>query len=100
VAVPQRDVVVAGWHMGPGTVIAGDSTYRRTRYTSPSGNVLEFIQHDYTSAQSFTKGHCFPGSTDLDGGVSGQVFGFACLPPSSFVWGDEVMKFFVEHPKP
>lgn len=100
VATPQRDAVVSGWHMGSGTVIAGDSTFQRTRYKSPSGNVFEFIQHDYTSSQSLTKGHCFPGSNDLDGGVPGQVFGFACQPPNSFVWGDEVMKFFVEHPKP
>jgi poly(3-hydroxybutyrate) depolymerase len=100
VAIPQRDAVVTGWHMGSGTVIAGDSTFQRTRYTGPSGNVFDFIQHNYTSAQSFTKGHCFPGSKDLDGGVPGQVFGFACSPPNSFVWGDEVMKFFVAHPKP
>lgn len=100
VAIPQRETVVTGWHMSSGTVIAGDGTFQRTRYTSPSGNVFEFIQHDYTSAQSLTKGHCFPGSKDLDGGVPGQVFGFACLPPNSFVWGDEVMKFFVAHPKP
>jgi hypothetical protein len=36
---------------------------------------------------------------DLNGGEPGQVFGFACQPPNSFVWGDEVMKFFVAHPK-
>ncbi len=99
VAVPQRDKVVAGWHMDSGTVVAGDSTFTRTRYTSPSGTVFEFIQHDYSSAQTFTKGHCFPGSEDLDGGEPGQVFGFACQPPNSFVWGDEVMKFFMAHPK-
>jgi polyhydroxybutyrate depolymerase len=41
-AVPQRDTVVAGWHMDTGTVIAGDGTFTRTRYTSPSGTVFEF----------------------------------------------------------
>jgi dienelactone hydrolase len=100
VAIPQRDEVLAGWHMGDaGTIVAGDSTFTRTRYTSPSGTVFEFIQHDYSSVQTFTKGHCFPGSKDLDGGEPGQVFGFACQPPNSFVWGDEVMKFFMAHPK-
>ena len=99
VAVPQRDKVVAGWHMNSGMTVAGDSTFTRTRYTSPSGTVFEFIQHDYSSSQTFTKGHCFPGSKDLDGGEPGQVFGFACQPPNSFVWGDEVMKFFMAHPK-
>jgi hypothetical protein len=100
VAVPQRDEVVAGWNMGSGTMVAGDGTFTRTRYTSPSGTVFEFIQHDYSSSQSLTKGHCFPGSMDLDGGVPGQVFGFACQPPNSFVWGDEVMAFFMAHPEP
>ena len=98
VAVPQRDEVVAGWHMDSGAVIAGDGTFTRTRYESPSGTAFEFIQHDYSSSQSFTLGHCFPGSMDLDGGAPGQVFGFACQPPNGFVWGDEVMKFFVAHP--
>jgi poly(3-hydroxybutyrate) depolymerase len=100
VAVPQRDTVVAGWNMDSGTVVAGDTTFTRTRYTSPSGTVFEFIQHDYSSVQTFTMGHCFPGSKDLDGGEPGQVFGFACQPPNSFVWGDEVMKFFMAHPAP
>jgi poly(3-hydroxybutyrate) depolymerase len=100
VAVPQRDTVIAGWHMDvdAGVVVAGDSTFTRTRYSSPSGNIYEFIQHNYSSVQALTKGHCFPGSKDLDGGEPGQVFGFACQPPNSFVWGDEVMKFFVAHP--
>jgi len=39
------------------------------------------------------------GSNDLDGGAPGQLFGFACQPPNSFVWGDEVMKFFLAHPR-
>jgi dienelactone hydrolase len=100
-AIPQRDTIVAGWHMDPGVVVAGDGTFTRTRYTSPSGTVFEFIEHNYSSTQTFTKGHCFPGSQDLQstGGEPGQVFGFGCQPPNSFVWGDEVMKFFVAHPK-
>jgi poly(3-hydroxybutyrate) depolymerase len=99
IAVPQRDQVVAGWHMDSGQVVAMDGTFVRTRYTSPSGNVFEFIQHDYSSVQTLTMGHCIPGSKDLDGGEPGQVFGFACQPPNSFVWGDEVMKFFLAHPR-
>jgi dienelactone hydrolase len=100
-AIPQRDTIIAGWHMDTGAMIAGDGTFTRTRYTSPSGTVFEFIQHDYSSTQTFTKGHCFPGSQDLQtsGGEPGQVFGFGCQPPNSFVWGDEVMRFFIAHPK-
>ena len=100
VAIPQRDTVIAAWQMDAGMVVGGDGTFQRTRYTSPTGNVFEFIQHDYSSVQSLTKGHCIPGSKDFDGGVPGQVFGFACQPPNSFVWGDEVMRFFLAHPAP
>jgi hypothetical protein len=39
------------------------------------------------------------GSTD-PGGLTGQLFSFKCEQPASFTWGDEVMKFFVAHPKP
>lgn len=97
--LPQRNAVIAGWNMSQGQVIASDSTYARTRYTSPKGTVLEFIQHDYTAATFVLSGHCYPGSTD-PGNVPGQVFPFKCIGQNSFTWGEEVMKFFVAHPAP
>lgn len=102
-AIPQRDAVIAGWGMGAGTQIAGDATFTRTRYTSPSGNVFEFLDHTYEVPDKCLildiKGHCFPGSTD-PGGAKGQACSFACPPPSSFVWGEEMMQFFIDHPMP
>lgn len=97
-AVPQRNEVVLGWNMDAGTVIASDANYTRTRYTSPKGNVFEFIQHDYAASSIVLGGHCYPGSTD-PGGQPGQLFSFACVGPNAFTWGDEVMSFFLAHPK-
>ena len=97
-AIPQRNDILSGWSMGPGTVIAGDSTFTRTRYLSAQGTVFEFIQHDYASPITILAGHCYPGSTD-PGNVPGQLMPFGCAPPDSFDWGAEAMKFFLAHPR-
>lgn len=97
-AIPQRNEVVAGWQMGPGQVIASDPAYTRTRYTSPSGTPFEFLQHDYAATSFVLGGHCYPGSAD-PGNAKGQLFPFGCVGPDAFTWGDEVMKFFLAHPK-
>lgn len=98
VAVPQRDAIVSTWSMGAPTT-SGDATYRRSKYTSAKGTVYEFVDHDYEASSAVIKGHCYPGSTD-DGKIPGQLFSFACLPPNSFVWGEEVIAFFKAHPLP
>lgn len=101
-ATKQRDAVVAAWQMDAGQQIAGDGTFTRTRYTSPKGTVFEFIQHDYEAGSCLLKlgGHCFPGSDDHAGGLPGQACAFACIAPNAFTWGEEVMQFFIAHPKP
>jgi len=105
-AQPQIDAVVAAWGLTSQGIIASDATYRRTRWTNASGGLLEFISHDYYSTQEVLfipqtklEGHCYPGSTD-PGGLTGQLMSFKCEQPASFTWGEEVMKFFVAHPKP
>jgi polyhydroxybutyrate depolymerase len=95
-AIPQRDEVVTGWQMGAGKVVGQGAGYVRMRYTSPSGNVFEFLQHDYAAATSVLGGHCYPGSTDM-GQEAGQLFPFGCVPPNAFTWGVEVMAFFIAH---
>ena len=100
----QRNAVIAAWNMGTGTVIAGDSTYTHTRYTNANGTVFEVISHNYTSDAPFAltgglvEGHCFPGSTVYyDPADPKQTF--ACEGANSFIWGEELMKFFIAHPK-
>ncbi len=102
-AVTLRDAVVEFYKASPGKTIAGDATYSRLRYTMPGGHVFEFIQHDYVSNGSFfgvaIQGHCFPGSPDQTVTLPGQLMPFGCVPPNSFTWGEEVIHFFMEHPK-
>ncbi|HVU01044.1 MAG TPA: hypothetical protein VHE30_04800 [Polyangiaceae bacterium] len=102
-AVTLRDAVTAFWKTDAGTKIAGDGTYERTRFTEPGGHVFEFLKHEYQSPSAIAtvaiKGHCFPGSPDQSVTLPGQLMSFGCTPPNSFDWGEEVMKFFVAHPK-
>ncbi len=97
-AIPQRNEVVGGWQMNAGQIVASDANYSRTRYTSGAGTVFEFIAHNYFAKSAILGGHCYPGSTD-PGTAKGQLFAFACIGPSAFNWGDEVMNFFLAHPK-
>lgn len=96
-ATAQRDAVISAWGLGAGTSIGSGSGWSRTRYENAGGDRLEFLQHDYT-AGGIIDGHCYPGSTD-PGGLPNQLFSFACTPPNGFVYGDEVMAFFLAHPK-
>jgi polyhydroxybutyrate depolymerase len=103
-AITLRDAVIAFYKMDAGTVIATDGTFTRTRYTTASGRVFEFIQHNYITPSMFAgiaiKGHCFPGSPDQSVTLPNQLMSFGCDPPDSFTWGQEVLKFFLAHPKP
>ena len=95
----QRDALIAAWKMTGETVVASDAKFKHSRWTNATGVTFEFIQHDYQASSFVLKGHCYPGSKDLSGGEPGQLFGFACTDAAAFTWGDEVMKFFVAHPR-
>jgi polyhydroxybutyrate depolymerase len=103
-AIVLRDAVRSFYDMDDGTVIATDGTFTRTRYKTPSGRVFEFIQHNYVTPSMFAgvaiKGHCFPGSQDQSVTLPNQLMSFGCDPPDSFTWGQEVLAFFLAHPKP
>jgi len=105
-AQPQVDAIVSAWGLTPDGVVASSPTFTRTRWSDPTGTVVELLAHDYTSSAQVpliprTKllGHCFPGSDD-PGDQPGQLFSFKCEQPASFVWGSEVIAFFVAHPRP
>jgi len=95
----QRDAAYAAWKLGSETVVSTDGKHKWTRRTSPSGTVFEFIEHTYEASSFVLRGHCYPGSKDLKSTESGQLFGFACTEAGTLIWGDEVMKFFVAHPR-
>ena len=104
-AQPQVDAIVAAWGLTANGVVASSPTYTRTRWSDAARTVVELLAHDDSSnaevpfvAASKLEGHCFPGSSD-PGTQPGQLFSFRCAQPASFVWGAEVVEFFVSHPR-
>ena len=102
----KRAALIAAFGLDAGTSVAGDATYRRTRYQNAKHTIFEFIDHDYISNSSFPadpplgiaiQGHCYPGSQDLTPTEPNQLMAFGCQPPTSFTWGEEVMAFFLAH---
>ncbi len=103
-AQPQVDAIASAWGLAAEGVIESDSTFTRSRW-SDGTTVLELLAHDYSSdaqvpfvSASKLQGHCYPGSTD-PGDQPGQLFSFRCEQTASFVWGNEVIEFFTNHPR-
>jgi poly(3-hydroxybutyrate) depolymerase len=110
-----RSNVFKALHLGAGTVLGGDPSftsakYVRTRYEDPDGVPFEYIQHQYSTDSAFLGvgivGHCYPGSTDLTVTPTAQtvippdqLMAFGCKDQCDFNWGEEVIKFFMAHPK-
>jgi polyhydroxybutyrate depolymerase len=104
-AQPQVDAIASAWSLAPNGVVESGAGYTRTRWSDAAGTVVELLAHDYTSnaqvplvSQSKLQGHCFPGSAD-PGNQPGQLFSFRCEQSAAFVWGSEVVEFFVAHPR-
>ena len=77
------------WNLDNEQILHKDKDYQRTRYMNSKGTVVEFINYNWARKGSDPDGHCFPGV--------GNYLG--CGKNNSFHWGDEVVKFFLEHPK-
>ena len=83
------------WNLTNVEVLFKDEDYQRVRFTNSQGTVFEFISYNWISKGSNSsflgkpEGHCFPGV--------GNYLG--CGRNNPFHWGDEVVKFFLEHPK-
>jgi pimeloyl-ACP methyl ester carboxylesterase len=102
--MPLWNAILEVWNMGPALVIAGDDTYTHYRYTNANGTILEFLMHDYVSnapvGAGIAGGHCFPGSdAHYDPLNPSRYIPYGCEGENSFNIGEEVMKFFIEHPK-
>ena len=88
------------WKMTKVKVISRDENHQRVSFTNSEGTTFEFISYDWETAfpvslnsrvasGSQLKGHCFPGASNFIG----------CGKDNAFHWGEEVVKFFLEHPK-
>ncbi len=99
----QRDAALTAWGLGSPTVVSTSAAHTHTRYTSASGGLYEFLQHDFLASAYVPAiyGHCIPGGDDvIANGSLGQSLFFSCAPPNAFAWGQVVMQFFVAHPRP
>lgn len=101
----QRDAAVAAWSLGAPVVVSSDALQERTRYVSPKGTAYEFLRHDGEVTPPLfpllLRGHCVPGGADQPGaGAPGQTLFFSCKPPTGVAWGDVVLRFFQDHPRP
>jgi poly(3-hydroxybutyrate) depolymerase len=74
-----------------GNQIEGDASFTRKRWQGADGMVFDFLEHNYSNW--LLAGHCIPG------GRSGDLFG-CDTGGSSLNWGQVVLQWFIEHPKP
>jgi hypothetical protein len=62
--------------------------------------VIETFDHAYetlaTGPFGGARGHCIPGSqTD----PQAPQYAIPCVLPNAFVWGEQVLAFFIAHPR-
>jgi poly(3-hydroxybutyrate) depolymerase len=98
--VSIRDAAIASYDATNPVIVASDTKYTHNRWTNPQGVVIETFDHSYETVSpgpwASAKGHCVPGST-MD--PQAPQYAVPCKLPNAFTWGDEVMKFFLAHPK-
>ena len=88
----RTDGIVSRLGLTGGDEIDGDDTFSRKRWEGGDGMVFDFIEHSYANATLM--GHCIPG-----GPSSGDLFG--CSNGSKGLqWGEVVLQWFIDHPKP
>jgi poly(3-hydroxybutyrate) depolymerase len=86
-AIEQRDLVVSAWDMSKNATLADEPDYLWTQWTSATGTVFEFLEHDWQGG--FLGGHCYPGA-------SGQV---GCGTDTPIHYGEITLQFYIDHPK-
>ncbi len=92
-ATTTIDRLTDRWAMTTSEILSEDSGHTWTRYSNDQGTRFEFIQFewetDFVLGPSPLLGHCFPGSDQFVG----------CGTDNAFHWGEEVTKFFLQHPR-
>ena len=99
--VSIRNGAIANYGATGPAMIAGDTNYTHARWTSTDGAVIETFDHAYETVSdgpfASANGHCIAGSTT---DPYAAQYAIPCQLPNAFVWGAEVMKFFLAHPMP
>jgi poly(3-hydroxybutyrate) depolymerase len=95
-----RDAAIQAYGVTGPTVLEQDTTYTHNQW-GPIETPIETFDHAYATVANGpwgnAAGHCIPGST-MD--PFAPQYAIPCQLPNSFVWGNEVMKFFIAHPMP
>ncbi len=84
-AVTQVDLIVISWDMTEADRVADEADYRWSRWMSPTGTMLELIEHDWSGGG--LGGHCYPGSPPAFVGCGSDTAVGAAL------------QFYIDHPK-
>lgn len=94
-----RDAAIANYTATGPTMLAGDTSYYHARWSGQG--IVETFDHAYETVNdgpfASANGHCIPGSTT---DPYATQYAIPCQLPNAFVWGQEVMKFFMAHPMP
>jgi hypothetical protein len=101
----NRDELVRGWNLSPASVLSEDEGHSRTRYVGESGVVFEFVDHGYRAQRDLltatqVDGHCVPGGTQVSPWPETfcPVY-LSCDGEPAYRWGEEVIDFFIRHPR-
>ena len=73
-----------------GAQVAGDARYTRKRWEGSGGMVFDFLEHNYANA--LIGGHCIPGEPSANF--------ISCTDTNTLHWGQTVLQWFIDHPKP
>lgn len=96
-----RDAAIAAYAATGPQIVAQDADYTHDRWSSPAGALFETFDHAYQTVADgpwgFALGHCIAGSTS---DPYAPQYAIPCQLPNAFVWGQEVMRFFMAHPMP
>jgi polyhydroxybutyrate depolymerase len=94
-----RDAAVKQYGATGPVVVSQDANYTHNRWTAQDGAIFETLDHAYQTVSpgpwASAQGHCIPGSTT---DPQAPQYAIPCKLPNAFVWGEEIMKFFIAHP--
>jgi polyhydroxybutyrate depolymerase len=98
--VKIRDAALAGYGASGPQIVDQGTGYTHNRWASGDA-IVETFDHAYETVADGpfgdARGHCIPGSTT---DPYAPQYAIPCKLPNAFVWGEQVMAFFLAHPRP
>ena len=95
-----RDAALVGYGASGPLIVGQDGSYTHNRWTNGDA-IVETFDHAYETVANgpfgSARGHCIPGSTT---DPYAPQYAIPCKLPDAFTWGEQVMAFFLAHPRP